>query len=425
MGVGATALVAYHRERGGRVNLASVTRESLVLPGLASSLVALLVMAGAWLLAPLVLAQSRPWLIVLAAISIPFAALQLPLQHVLQGFEDVVGQNVIYVAYGAIFSAAAVAGAYFGHVYGAVAGLAIGNIALAVMYLLRTRSLLDRAQAPLRSARRGAGSLGTLLRVGAASLAITLVYGVADLGIRTTLLHTHGSRVAGYWFALLTISLQFIGMLAGAVSYFTAPLAARTLGSGDPNETRRLLDNSLRLVIVVVMPTLALLIATRQMIIGLLFSHAFDPISRTMPIQLAGDAARTVGWALGVALVPLGLTRAWLGIGIGTSVVFGVLGSFFAERWGLTGAAAAWAITWGLAAIATAILLLRAGYWRPSPEASGGIVVTAAALGLATYLPGMGGVAVVVIASGLLIFVLARPTERTRALQALRLLRAP
>jgi O-antigen/teichoic acid export membrane protein len=130
IGVGTTALVALHREREEPVELASVTRNSLLLPGLASIAVALLTAAGAVLLAPLVLGQHRPWLIVLAALSIPLAAMQLPLQHVLQGFEDVGGQNVIYLIYGAVFTAAVVSGAHVGHLYGAVVGLAIGNLAL-------------------------------------------------------------------------------------------------------------------------------------------------------------------------------------------------------------------------------------------------------------------------------------------------------
>ena len=425
IGVGTTAFVALHRERRERVQLASVARDSLVLPAIASTFVALATIGAAWLLAPLVIVQYRPWLIAFAALSIPFAALQLPLQHILQGFEDVVGQNVVYVVYGAVFTVASVTGAYFGHVYGAVIGLAVGNLVLAVLYFLRTQRLLELAQAPLRLARRSAGSPRLLLRVGAASLAITLVYGAADLAIRTTLLHTHGSRVAGYWFALLTISVQFIGTLTGAMSYFTAPLAARSLGSGDPEKTRRLLDNSLRLAIVAIMPVLALLIAVRYAIVSILFSHAFDPISRAMPTQLVGDAARTVGWTLGVALVPLGLTRAWLQIGVGTSVIFAGAGCLFADRWGLSGAAAAWAIIWIVSALATAAVLIRTGYWRPSPELLRGLLVTAAALAATTLLPGLLGVVAAVVATFMIVLTVARPTERATVLRRIRSMRRP
>jgi O-antigen/teichoic acid export membrane protein len=227
IGIGTTSFVASHRARNERAEIAAVTRMSLVLPAVASAVIALLTLALASLLSPLVLGEHLPWLIVLAALSIPFATMQLPLQHVLQGFEDVGGQNVVYVVYSAVFTVAVVVGAYVGGLYGAVIGLAIGNAVLAGLYLGRTGRLLALARAPLRGARRGVGSAGPLLRIGAASLAVTVVYGAADLAVRTTLLHTNGSRSAGYWFALLTVSVQFIASLAGAMSYFTAPLAAR------------------------------------------------------------------------------------------------------------------------------------------------------------------------------------------------------
>ncbi len=241
--------MASHRARNERAEIAAVTRMSLVLPAVASAVIALLTLALASLLSPLVLGEHLPWLIVLAALSIPFATMQLPLQHVLQGFEDVGGQNVVYVVYSAVFTVTVLVGAYVGGLYGAVIGLAIGNAVLAGLYLGRTGRLLALARAPLRGARRGAGSAGPLLRIGAASLAVTVVYGAADLAVRTTLLHTNGSRSAGYWFALLTVSVQFIASLAGAMSYFTAPLAARAVGEGKREETQRLLDDSLRLAI--------------------------------------------------------------------------------------------------------------------------------------------------------------------------------
>jgi polysaccharide transporter, PST family len=415
MGVGATAYIASHRARDERVEIASVARASIALPALTGVALTILTLSLATILAPLVLDTDEPWLIVLAALSIPFATIQLPLQHVLQGFEDVGGQNVVYVVYSAVFTVAAVAGAYVGGVYGASVGLAIGNAVLAALYLLRTRRLLERARAPLRLARRGTGTPRALLRIGAASLAITVAYGASDLAVRTTLIHTHGSRAAGYWFALLTISIQFIGALAGAMSYFTAPLAARSRR----DETQRLLDDSLRLAMVVIMPILILLVATRNQIVGILFSTEFDPISKWLPAQLSAEAIRTVGWVLGVALVPLGLTRMWLLTAVGASVVFAGTGSLFAAEWGVGGAAAAWLITWTLSTSAVVVVLANRRFWRPTVRVLGGLLLTALALAVTIVYPGPIGVLLSLVATAMLFATLVRPTERARILRAL------
>jgi O-antigen/teichoic acid export membrane protein len=424
IGVGTTALIAAHRQRRERLEIASVARASLAAPAAVGFAVAAVTLALATVLAPLVLDKDEPWLIALAALSIPFATIQLPLQHVLQGFEDVVGQNVVYVVYGAVFTVAAVAGAYVGGVYGAAAGLAIGNAALAVLYLVRTRSLLARAHAPLSDARRELGSLRALLRIGAASLVITVAYGAADLGVRTTLIHTHGSRVAGYWFALLTISIQFIGSLAGALSYFTAPLAARAHREDDRGDTQHLLDDSLRIAIAVIVPVLALLVAARQQLAGILFTDEFDPIARWLPLQATADAIRTVGWVLGVALVPLGLTRAWLVIGVGASVVYAAVGALFAAKWGLGGASAAWLVAWTASTAATVAVVAAGRFWHPSLRVLGGLLLTAAALGAATLYPGAIGVVAALVATAGLLATLIRPSERTQVVRALLFWRA-
>jgi polysaccharide transporter, PST family len=425
IGVGTTAYIASHRARDERVEIASVARASLSLPAVTGIALALLTLALASVLAPLVLDKDEPSLIALAALSIPFATIQLPLQHVLQGFEDVGGQNVVYVVYSAVFTVAAVTGAYAAGVYGAAIGLAIGNASLAALYLIRTRSLLQRSRAPLRLARRGAGSTQPLLRIGAASLAITVAYGAADLAVRTTLIHTHGSRAAGYWFALLTISIQFIGALAGAMSYFTAPRAARSRRDDDGAETQRLLDDSLRFAIAVIMPILILLVAVRNQIVGILFSSAFDPIAKWLPTQLSAEAIRTVGWVLGVALVPLGLTRVWLFTAVGASVVFAVIGSSFSAEWGVGGATAAWLITWTLSTAAVVVVLGTRRFWHPSWRVLSGLGITALALAVTTLFPGGVGVAAAVVATLALLFTLVRPSERAQIMGVHRARRRP
>ena len=419
IGVGTTALIATARERSERASLADIYGMSLLIPALAAGALAVIVAATAEFSSGLILSRSEPWLVVLAAVSIPFVALQLPLQHVIQGFEDVKGQTVIYVTYGAVFTIAAVVGAYTYGLTGAAIGLAVGNVALAGLYLARSAHLMAGVGVTFFGS-LNRGWAVPLLRVGAASLCVTVIYGLADLAVRTTLLHTHGARVAGFWFAISTLSVQLIGTVSGAISYFTAPLAARAGARSDPIAVRALLDDSVRLTLLTLVPVLGTLLALRSWAIPLLFSAQFAPMSHAMPLEAAGDFLRGIGWALGVTLIPLAMTRWWFVVGVATSLAFAGAGAIFAAHWGLNGAAGAWCVTWAVALSITAGVLVARGLLHPSPQTAAVLILGVAALVLAAAFPGVpGAVAVALVVVGLLRFGV-RATERAALIRELR-----
>jgi O-antigen/teichoic acid export membrane protein len=426
IGVGATALIASEYERGDRQGLALASSLTLVLPALGGVVALVITLLAAPVLTHLFLNSTDVVLFGLAAFSIPFAAVQTPMQHVIQGLEDVVGQTIAYLIYGAGFTAFAVAGAFIGDVEGAAIGLTLGNILLAAIYVFRSRQLLGRAGTTLnlsalrlREAVRS-DSGRTLLRVGGASLAIAVAFGAADLGVRTVLLKTYGDSTAGYWHALLLLSVQFVAVLAGALSWLTAPLTARLGQRGDRDAVGKVIDDSLRLVCLVVLPALALICALRDPVVKALFSSEFSRISDLIPAQLAGDAMRSIGWTLGVALVPLGYTRAWVFIGVGASLIFGVLGGILAAENGLDGAVTAWVVMWAFALIATTVVVIREGHWRPSGRSAFGLLVGATALIGASLAPGVPGVVLCLAAFGAMFRFTIHPNERRATLASLR-----
>lgn len=418
IGVGTTAFVAAEREKGNRPAVALASAVSLAIPLAVGVLILAVSLAAAPAIGPLLLDSSSFLLLALAAASIPFVAVQNPLQHVIQGFEDAWGQNVAYLVYGAGFTLFAVVGAAVADVEGAALGLTLGNVLLAGVYLVRTRQLLRRAGTSVRAGWTRLADLvrspvaRTLLRVGAGALAIAVVFSLADLAVRTVLLQSEGEEVAGLWFAMLLISVQFIGIVGTAMSYFTAPITARSASRGDRAEVQRTIDDSVRLALVTIVPLLGVLAALRDPVVTLLFTDEFSRMADYLPAQLAGDLARTLGWTLGVALVPLGYTAAWVGTAVGVSAVFGVAGSVMAERWGLGGAVAGWVIMWSISLVVTAAVLVRRGDWRPSGHSLGGTAVGVLVVALGSLLPGVAGLAAVVAGSVLLVAVAVRPRER-------------
>ena len=421
IGVGATALIAAEYERGDRRALSLSSSLSLMVPAVAGVVMLVLILVASPFLAPLLLDSSEVLLLSLAALSVPFVAVQIPLQHVLQGLEDVVGQTVVYLVYGTGFTVLAVTGALVADVEGAALGLMLGNVLLAGLYYARSRRLLERAGtslrtglAELRVAMRSK-TARVLFRVGAGSLAVAVAFGLADLAVRTVLLQTEGDEVAGYWYALLLISVQFIGILAAALSWLTAPLAARLAERNDQEGVRRVLDDSLRLVCVTVLPVLALICALRDPVVEALFSSEFSPVADHLPAQFAGDAMRSIAWTLGIVLIPLGYVSAWVVVGVGSSIVFGVVGGLFAAQSGLDGAVAAWVVMWGAALIGTVAVVARAGAWRPTARSMLGIAIGAAGIGAATVAPGAPGALLTVVAFAASVLLVTTVDERRAA----------
>lgn len=423
-GVGTGSLAAIERERGSGEGLSTIYWGSVFLPVVTGLALLASTVAASQLISPLLLNREDLLLMLLAAVSLPLVAIQAPLQHFMHGLEDVVGQNVTYAIYAAGFTGVSVAGAFVFGVEGAVAGLALGNALLAGLYWARSRNLLDRfgGRRRPRSIRElhRSGVTKTLVRIGAASLTVTFAATVTDLLVRTVLLHDRGAATAGIWFGLTLISVQFIGGLAGALSYLTAPLAARAATRKDKTEVAKILDDSWRLGLIGIVPVLAVLSVMRESVVPLLFSEDFSRMSTFLPAQTAGDALRSLCWILGVALIPLGYTRAWMLIGLGTSVVFGAVGGVGAAHWGISGVVGAWILMWGLALAATVAQLVRGGIWRPTSRSLAGTAIGTLIMIAAAVLMGRAGLIVVVTLSVWLVFVVALPQERAAVTTGIR-----
>jgi PST family polysaccharide transporter len=419
VGVAATKLVAERRQQDDGAGVRRVVGVAIAIPAVVGVAILAISLVLAAPVSDLLLGRFEFLLLALAAASVPFVAVQGSLQHTLQGFEDAWGQTVSYTLYGLSFTAFSIAGAVIDGVRGAAVGLLLGNVALVLFYAVRQRQLLRRSghgtQRLLRTGLRHLRSRESrlLLVIGVASLAVAGAYGVADIVVRSVLLGSWGDVTAGFWFALLLVSAQFLTAVIGALSYFTAPMVARAAERRDRAQIRRLLDDSLRLALVVVAPLLVGIVLLSDEVVTVLFSSDFLPIAEQLPAMLGGELLHTVSWTLGVALIPLGFTRAWLAIALVSTLAFGVVGGLAAAEFGLDGAVAAWNALWGVSALATAGVLVRRGVWRPTRISLAAGAAATGAFVLAALVPGAVG-AVLAIAAVLLLFVVGtRASERS------------
>jgi polysaccharide transporter, PST family len=428
IGLGATKMIAERRQRGDAAGLLRVSSLTLRIPLLGGLALFVFALALTVPISHVLLGRAEYWLVALGALSIPFVALQTPKQHVLQGLEDARGPAVVSAAYGAIFTVAAVGGAIVAEVPGAVVGLLIGNIALAGLYVFRERQLVRpyrqrlpnaaSARTPLRSP-----ETRELVRVGLAATLVMAMVAVVDIFVRSIIRADFGDAEVGQWYALLLLSSQFIAVIAGSLSYFTGPLVARIKETGDFAQTSRVLNDSLRLTFVVIFPLLVVLALFRDPLVDILFSPSFDPIVQDIPIMLAGDSARLIAWTLGVALVPLGLTRTWVAIAIAGLLGYAGLAYLTVDELGATAGALGWAALWGVSAVATAAVLAVRRAWLPSARSALSFGLGSGALVIASLVPLAWAVAPVVLLCLAMVLVGTTATERAATASYLRMRR--
>lgn len=427
VGLAATKMVAERAERQDGAGVLRVVPLTFWLPLFGGVILLLAAVALAGPISRALFGRIDLWLVLVASLSIPFVALQAPKQHVLQGLEDARGQAAVSAAYGAIFTVAAVVGALVAGAQGAVVGLLVGNVAFVGLYLGRERVLLrpyrlgEAVKTRVRTLPRLRGpEASELLRLGFLSTLVLAMTAVADIFVRSLIQGGFGDVAAGHWFALFLLSSQFIGVVTGSLSYFTAPMIARTREAGDRAMTSRVLNDSLRLTFVLMFPLLVAMALAREPLIDILFSPSFAPIVPDLPIMLAADALRLVAWTLGVALVPLGLSRAWVSIAFAGLLGFAGVAWLTVEQLGATAGAVGWVVLWGVSAVATAAVLAIRRAWVPSVRSALSFAAGACALATASLVSPLLATAPATLLCAAMIWVGTTASERAAALSFLR-----
>jgi PST family polysaccharide transporter len=432
LGLGTTRVVAAARARGDRGELRSALEVSFALPLAVASLLALGIAALSGLLAPLLLDDDRALLIVLAALVVPVVAVQGPLVHALQGFRDVAGAQGSNVVFGLTLTIASVVGVVAAGLEGAVVALAVGNLAYAGALSWRLRGLLRGAgvrlalRAGLSRRRLRDPWIVAMLGVGFASLIVGVTSTVGEIAVRTFVLQGDGASAAGIFQALQLISVQVLGVIVVSVVFLSFTAISEAHAAGDRELVRRTVDDTLRLALLLVLPLLFALWLFRDEAIRILLSAGFGPAADLLPRQLVGDALRTVTFALGSALVPLGMTRVWLTIALTTAVVYVGAAALLVPGSGLDGAVLAYIVEWALAAALTAAVLVRRDVFRPSALTLRTLACGLIGAALAAWLaPGPLLALVLTVAfAAVLLFAGTGPDERAALWERVRALRS-
>ncbi|HJR05808.1 MAG TPA: oligosaccharide flippase family protein [Pyrinomonadaceae bacterium] len=234
----------------------------------------------------------------------------------------------------------------------AILAVSIASWAVSYYYLRRMRA----GGAPrVGVARRDAiASARELLSFGAPYTASMVVGGGVQLILPALVLHTLGHEGVGFYRASTTISVTYLGFLINAMAQDYYPRISAA--SDDSGVLARLINDQLRLVLLLSGPIILGMLALVPYIVPLVYSARFAPTSELLEWQLIGDIFKFAAWTMSFVILARSGSRVFF-----ITELFGgsclLLTSWFGMRWfGLSGLGVGFILTcafylvlcWGL-----------------------------------------------------------------------------
>ncbi|MEX2548341.1 MAG: hypothetical protein WD830_11230 [Chloroflexota bacterium] len=265
-------------------------------------------------------------------------------------------------------------------------GLAGGIVAVGTGFAVRLLALRLLSPGVLprgdwkRSLRIPSGVLRPILVMGSGAAILGIATTVGALLMRAQIVRTLGLDANGLYQPIVALSDTYLDVVIGATSVYLFPRLTELLTRGDRATAERELGHGLRLSLAVSVPVILVATGLSGLLIELLYSAEFADAAWPLTVQMAGTLLKVVSWSVGAALLPLGLTRAWVSIGLLVVVLRYVGVIVLTPSLGLVGAALAADTAWAIGAVATLVAVqrsrrLRVGWSDLIPVGVAGILV--------------------------------------------------
>ncbi|MEA2537493.1 MAG: hypothetical protein QOF11_1727 [Chloroflexota bacterium] len=217
------------------------------------------------------------------------------------------------------------------------AGVAIGILASSVGLWLGASVLLRRRTAghgwPGWSAIKAASA--DLVRFGLPFAGSSIVGTGIQLAIPILVAIQLNTEAAGFYRAATQISAGFVTLIAAAMLQDYYPRLSSE--QARPDVLVRLIDQQLKLVMILTLPLILIGLALSDVIVPVLYSSAFEPAVAILGWQLVGTLLRLPSWTLSFAILARGRSRVYFAVELvgGLALLFGSLLGM--DRLGLAG----------------------------------------------------------------------------------------
>jgi len=228
--------------------------------------------------------------------------------------------------------------------YGALVAVAVGQAVAGVASVVffrrawkgRWRALLGPIDRP---AARALGGFALM------AVASAVVLPLGHIAIREGLARLGGAELAGLWQAMFKLSDTHLLLLTTTLSLHFLPHFA---GIGDGTLLRAAVAKGYRFVLPLVCATALAIWLLREPLVKLLFTREFLPLTDALAWQLVGDVLKIGSWVPAFTMISHARTRLYIASEVVFTLVQTATCLAFAARFGLTGAAIGYALTYAL-----------------------------------------------------------------------------
>ncbi len=342
----------------------------------------------------------RP-LVLLAVLAVPLAVIATQGRALLQGFKQVRALALAGVISTLISFIAVVPLVYYFKVAGAVANIGIAWAANAALFWWFYRRVPGRPR--LRISAFDLKVLQELVGYGAATLTVSGALTLTALIIRSRIIAGLGAEQNGLYQAVYALSLQYMTLVTGAMGAYSLAHLAEL---GDRGLIVAEINNNLRLILLIMTPVLAAVLILRELGLVVLYSAQFLPAAPLFPLQVLGDFFQACAFAFGIALIPIGRARAYVGVNLAPTAFMLAASLVLLPLIGLQGVVLAYAIGMSIQVALGMRYLQRAIEFRTEQR---NMALFARSLALLALLAGLAllpttpGIFVARLASGLLL----------------------
>ena len=176
-----------------------------------------------------------------------------------------------------------------------------------------------------------------------------------------------GEAETGYFQAGFTIVNRYVGLVFTAIAVEYYPRLSQVTGSR--GRTRLFVSHEMGLVMLVLVPVVTWFIAADRLVVALLYNSEFYVILPFITWGIEGTVIRAFSWCLSFSILAKGDGRAFLWTEALSAVFYLGANILFYKEWGIAGMGAAYALWYGLYAVAVGAVYFRKFGYRLSGEA--------------------------------------------------------